>query len=99
MINFKKIVTYRFGNGLKKGFTMLEVIFAIFVILVGVLGSYTVIQKTISYTYQSSLRLTAAYLAQEGIEVVRNIRDANWVQGEAWDIDLKIGRASCRERV
>ena len=108
-INFKKIITYRFGNNVKKGFTplnpakrefrqrrnyltgftLLEVIFAIFVILVGVIGAYTVIQKAISHTYQSSLQLTAAYLAQEGIEIVRNIRDANWVQGETnWNDGL-----------
>ncbi len=73
---------------MKRGFTILEVMFAIFVILVGVLGAYTVIQKVISYTYQSSLRFTSAYLAQEGVEIVRNIRDANWVQGEVWNNDL-----------
>ena len=64
----------------KKGFTLLEVIVAILVVIVGVLAAYTVTQKIIFYTYRSSSRLTAAYLAQEGIEIVRNIRDTNWLQ-------------------
>jgi len=80
-----KVLSLKAG---KAGFTLLEVIFAIFVISVGVMGAYSVIQKTMSETYQSSFRLTAAYLAQEGIEIVRNIRDNNWLQGVAWNNGL-----------
>ena len=61
------------------GFTILELIMAIFVMTVGVLGAYAVVQQIIVYTLVSSSRLTAAYLAQEGIEIVRNIRDTNWL--------------------
>ena len=64
-----------------RAFTILEVIAAIFVMTVGVLGAYAVVQQIIVYTSISSSRLTAAYLAQEGIELVRNIRDSNWLQG------------------
>ncbi|HHE76461.1 MAG TPA: prepilin-type N-terminal cleavage/methylation domain-containing protein [Candidatus Parcubacteria bacterium] len=69
----------------KSGFTLLEVMVAIFVILVGVLGAYSVVQKIIFETHQSSFRLTAAYLAQEGVEIVRNIRDNNWLNGGDWN--------------
>lgn len=66
---------------------MIEVIVAIFVMTVGVLGAYSVVQQIIVYTSISSSRLTAAYLAQEGIEIVRNIRDTNWltVPPVAWN--------------
>jgi len=65
---------------LNKGFTILEVIIAIFVVTIGVLAAYTVTQQMISYTYRSASRLTAVYLAMEGIEIVRNIRDTNWLE-------------------
>ncbi len=71
-----------------EGFTLIEVIVSILVVTVGVLAAYTVTQKIVSYTYQVSSRLTAAYLAKEGIEIVRNIRDTNWLQGENWNSDL-----------
>jgi len=43
------------------------------------LASYSMVQKMLIYTFTSSARLTAAYLAEEGIEVVRNIRDNAWM--------------------
>jgi len=71
-----------------KGFTLIEIIVVILVITVGVLATYIVVQEIISYTHQVSSRLTAAYLAKEGIEIVRNIRDTNWLQGESWSNGL-----------
>lgn len=64
----------------KSGFTLIETIAAIFIITVGVFGVSNLIQQVISFTAVSSSRLTATYLAQEGIEIVRNIRDTNWLQ-------------------
>ncbi len=71
-----------------KGFTLIEVIVAIFVITVGVLAAYNIIQQIMIYNHQAEDRLTAAYLAKEGIEIVRNIRDKNWLQGDGWDDGL-----------
>lgn len=74
-----------------KGFTLIEIIVAILVVTVGVLAAYVVTQKIVSYTHQISSRLTATYLAKDGIEIVRNIRDTNWLQGDNWDEGLGIG--------
>lgn len=76
-----------------KGFTIIEVIFAIFVAIVGILAAYVIVQQIISFTYQAGSRLTAAYLAKEGIEIVRNIRDGNWVDFATppWDDGLASG--------
>jgi type IV pilus modification protein PilV len=79
-----------------KGFTMLEVLVAIFVVTIGVLAVFNMVQNiTVSFRANAS-QLTAAYLAQEGVELVRNERDNNWLQGSAWDnIDmLSIGCAT-----
>lgn len=76
-------------NNLKtKGFTLLEGIVAIFLITLGIGGAYTLISQIISSVAISSQKLIAAYLAQEGIEVVRNIRDTNLLEGDTWDEGL-----------
>ena len=74
----------------EKGFTFLEVIIALFVLVVGIVAAYLVSQTPIFYTQNSINRLTAAFLAQEGIEIVRNIRDTNWVNGRDWKGGLEM---------
>lgn len=68
----------------------MEVIVAIFIITAGVVGVLSLISQTVGSVTISSQRLTAAYLAQEGIEIVRNIRDTNWLEDVAWDDGLGV---------
>lgn len=79
----------------EKGFTMIEVLASIYLITVGVMGVFALVQQIISFADISSSRLAAIYLAQEGIEIVRNIRDGNWLKGRAaevsWDEGLPAG--------
>ena len=77
----------------KKGFTILELLGAILVISIGVLTAYGVVQRIITYTIDSSDRIVAAYLVKEGVEIVRNIRDTNWINNR--DFDFGIIDASC----
>ena len=63
-----------------KGFTLIELLIAIFVLSVGMLGAYVAIQKSASIASYSYNRLIAAYLAQEGIEIVRNVKDTNLLE-------------------
>jgi len=75
-----------------KGFTVLELLAAILVISIGILTAYSVTQRIFAQTIDSANRIQAAYLAKEGIEVVRNIRDTNWVESSAnWDDGLTSG--------
>jgi len=76
---------------MKKGFTILEVIVAIFVIITGIVGVMALVTQTIGSVSVSSQKLTAAYLVQEGVEIVRNIRDTNWLEGMNWDDGLGVG--------
>ncbi len=72
-----------------KGFSLIEMAVAVFIILIGVVAAFGVLQKIIVSTSIGSSRLVAAYLAQEGIEIVRNIRDTNWVEGSgSWTQDI-----------
>lgn len=70
------------------GFNLLEVIVAITVIIIGLMGAFTLANKTISVGKISANRAVAASLAQEGIEIVRNIRDSNWLAGQPWNTGL-----------
>jgi len=69
---------------------MLEMLIAAFILVIAVIGAYSAFSRIIVATSIISSRLTAAYLAQEGIEIIRNIRDANWLKGFEWDSGLDI---------
>lgn len=62
-----------------RGFTLVEIIVVIFVITIGLLAVFNVIQNITIFSRLAASRLTAVYLAQEGIELVRNQRDTNWL--------------------
>lgn len=77
----------------KKGFTLIEATLAAFILSVGVLGAFGLIQAVAGFTSAVSSRLTAVYLGQEGIENIRNIRDSNWLKqrsapATAWDAGI-----------
>ena len=74
-----------------KGFTLIETTVAIFLITVGTVGAFSLIQRTVAFTSISSSQLAAAYLAQEGIETIRNIRDTNYLKTMPWDDGLGAG--------
>ncbi|MBA7596520.1 hypothetical protein ES703_03494 [subsurface metagenome] len=76
---------------INKSFTLIEIVVAIFLITVGTVGAFSLIQRTIAFTVISSSRLVAANLAQEGIEIIRNTRDTNWLSGNPWDQGLSSG--------
>ena len=73
-----------------KGFTILEVMTAIFILTVGVGAALSLMNQTLATGSVIEQRLIASYLAQEGIEIVRNIRDSTWLEKRAntgidWD--------------
>lgn len=75
----KKLICQR---GCGKGFSFIEGILAIFVVTVGMLMVIQLVSSGLSYAINSRYQATAVLLAQEGVEVVRGIRDNNWAQGE-----------------
>lgn len=67
-----------------EGFTLIELVISVFIIAVALSGAFTILQRVIVSTALSSSQLTASFLAQEGIEIVRNVRDKNWIEEHAW---------------
>ena len=63
---------------MKNGFTLIELIIAIFILSIGIVGIFGAYSAMVVATSDISNRFTATYLAQEGIEIVKNIRDLNW---------------------
>lgn len=65
---------------MNKGFSLLEVIIAISILGSGIAGSIALTTQTISTGTFVQKQLIGAYLAQEGLEVIHNIRHTNWVK-------------------
>ncbi|MCK4520858.1 prepilin-type N-terminal cleavage/methylation domain-containing protein [Candidatus Parcubacteria bacterium] len=76
-----------------EGFSLLEVLVAITVLIVGLVGAIGLIVYNVSISRASPEKIIAVNLAQEGIEVVRNIRDSNWLAGVVWDQDIPSGNS------
>jgi len=75
-------------NKIKNGFTILEILITMLVITIGGSATYAIVQQIVFDTFTSSYRLTAAHLAKERVEFIRNMRDTNWLQGEAWNYNI-----------
>ena len=58
-----------------KGFTLVETLVAVSIFTTSILGLMSVLASGISNTNYAKNKITASYLAQEGIEYVRNMRD------------------------
>ena len=66
-----------------EGFTLLEVVVVGSIFTIGIIGVLGLISQSISFSSVTSERLIASYLAQEGVEIVQNIRDTNFIHIEA----------------
>jgi prepilin-type N-terminal cleavage/methylation domain-containing protein len=77
--NIKKTNTNR------AGFTLVEVITALFIVMVGIMSAYGLVEQSLATAKTASMQLTAAYLGKEGIEIVKNIRDSNYLAAYAGD--------------
>jgi type II secretory pathway pseudopilin PulG len=87
-------------NTHRTGQSMVEAVFAIGILLIvtsAVLGLTT---SNISGSQSAEFQIIANNLAREGIEVVRSMRDANWLSGQQWNQGLSdSGGVSNRARV
>jgi len=71
------------------GQSMLEAIVASGVIITAVGAALTLVHSSLAAAKESDNRLIATNLAREGVEVVRAIRDSNWLAGDDWDDGLE----------
>ncbi len=91
---------YFLGLQNKSGQGLIETIVALGIIVSGIVGIMSLAIQNQTASEYSEERLIATNLAREGVEVVRNIRDTNWLSCEIssgvlscndWDQDLYQG--------
>lgn len=69
----------------KKGQMLIELMVALGVLTVGFLGMVSLLSKAVALNRTISENYQATYLATEGVEIVKNILDANLIQGKPWN--------------
>lgn len=77
----QKIKTY---TNQKKGFTLLETLIAIFILSLALTGPIYIATLAIRSSVETRDNISAYYLAEEAIEVIRNVRDTNSLNGRNW---------------
>ncbi len=64
----------------RQGFSLMEVMLVVFILSTSLVVFIQVITKSINHSMESRDAIIAAGLAQEGVELVKNIRDNNWAK-------------------
>jgi len=64
---------------MNRGFTLLEILAATFIVVLVLGGVYSLVAFNLRISGDAARHLEAAYLAQEGMEVARNMRDTNFL--------------------
>jgi Tfp pilus assembly protein PilV len=62
----------------RKGFSLIEVLFSLGMFVIGIFGVVSLMYGEMEKSMNRRNEAIAGALAQEGIELVRNIRDNNW---------------------
>lgn len=79
----------------KNGFSLMEVIIAVAVIITSLVVLISLISFSVSKIRMGRSEITGISLSQEGIEIIRNIRDSNWLSykrsPDNWRDDLGQG--------
>lgn len=75
---------------------MIEALVALSILIVGIISGFILVTRALYDVAIIQDRLTASFLAQEGLEIVRQIRDTNYLNklngsNANWDKDLSNG--------
>jgi hypothetical protein len=76
---------------MKKSFTIIEALVAITIFTLGIIILGVSIWQSYSLANQATQRFIAIYLAQEGLEIVKNLRSENYLNQRAWNDGLRAG--------
>lgn len=75
----------------KRGQSFIEAMIALTILVSAVSSSMALVQSSLTATRISGSQVVAANLAREGVEVVRSIRDSNWLRGQSFQVGLVSG--------
>jgi len=68
-----------------KAFTLIEVVIGVTLLSITIVAVAGLIITTMNADRRNYQSVQASYLAQEGLEIMRYIRDSNWFQNYSWD--------------
>ena len=68
----------------QNGFTIVETLVAIAILMIAIAGPLVVASKGLNSALASKDQMIASYLAQESMEVIKNMRDNNLKSGGGW---------------
>ena len=71
-----------------RGFSLVEIITILFVVSLGLVGILSLIIQNIQSQSYNKNNLVAYQLSQEGIELIRKVRDSNYKAGHAYNLNL-----------
>ncbi len=63
-----------------KGFTVVEALVAVSILLLAISGTFAVAQSSLQFSSMVKNKVTAYYLAQDAIEYIRHLRDNNGLE-------------------
>ncbi len=82
---FKKIINN------KSAFSLIEIMAVLLIVSLGIIGVANLATQSIQAQTINRGSIVAYQLAQEGLEIVRQVRDTNWLQGNDWKTGLGSG--------
>jgi prepilin-type N-terminal cleavage/methylation domain-containing protein len=79
----------------ERGFTLVEVLISLVLMATALVPAFILTNDSLRLSERIRNSLVAANLAQEGIEVVRGIRDGNWFRSEDFVVGLDVCTLGC----
>jgi len=77
--NIKNLQNKKNRPETRRGFTIVETLVAIFILVTVITGTFAAVQTGLSSTITAKNQIKAFYLTQEVSEIIRNKRDSNYV--------------------
>jgi prepilin-type N-terminal cleavage/methylation domain-containing protein len=79
-----------------RGFTLVETLVAVAILMISIAGPLVVASKGLNAAIFARDQMMASYLAQESLELIKNIRDNNVVVGDSWvdGIEMCVSQAA-----
>ena len=79
----------------KNGFSLVETLVAITILVLAITGPLTVAYQSLSNSKNIKNQTTAIFLAQDAMEFMKNLRDSNALAGNAWLITIGTCSTEC----
>lgn len=76
----------------QKGFTVLELMVGIVIFTLGFLGAYLLVNSASNASVRSRDEIIGANIMREQIELLKNLRDTNWIQFNSWN-SIKLAKS------